>query len=78
MEELMINLMVAISIVYFVVAGSILSIGIYVFHHIIIDKNKPHKKIDWVLLGALCLISLCWPFFILGMIFTSKEENKEH
>lgn len=78
MEELKINLMIAIGIVYFVVAGSILSIGIYVFHNIIIDKNKPHKKIDWVLLGALCLICLCWPWLICGMIFLSKEENKEH
>lgn len=78
MEELKINLMIAIGIVYFVVAGIILSIEIYVFQNIIIDKNKLHKKIDWRLLGAFCLISLCWPYFILGMIFTSREENKEH
>jgi uncharacterized BrkB/YihY/UPF0761 family membrane protein len=77
MEELMINLIIAIGIVYFVVAGSILSIGFYVFQNIIIDKNQPHKKIDWGLYGALCLISLFWPFCILGMIFISKEENKE-
>lgn len=77
MEELKINLMIAIGIVYFVVAGSILSIAIYVFHNIIIDNNQPHKKIHWALLVALCLISLCWPWFIFGKIFTSKEENKE-
>ena len=77
MEELKINLMIAIGIVYFGVVGCILSIGIFVFQNIIIDKDKPHKKIDWVLLGALCLISLCWPWFICEMIFTSKEENKE-
>lgn len=77
MEELKINLMIAIGIVYFVVAGSILSIAIYVFQNVIIDNNQPHKKINWVVLGALCIISLCWPWFILGMIFTSKEENKE-
>ena len=45
MEELKINLMIAIGIVYFVVAGSILSIGFYVFQNIIIVDILPRLKL---------------------------------
>jgi hypothetical protein len=76
MEELMINLLVALGINYTLVAGSILFLGLVIYKTEIVDQDASPKKIDFALIGKLCIISLCWPWFILWMIIQDKNKTR--